>query len=117
MIFLFSLLACHNDSTDIAKAHPTVKVDELYAKPAPVDPLVFEEGVPDEADLLPVQRRERRRMNLFQLDKALLDLTGYRYDSFWEARGPLGQPDYREIINEVREPELFFQKFRYTKVF
>ena len=50
-------------------------------------------------------------MNIFQLNQALTDLTGHDYSILLEARGPLGQPDYLEIVNEVREPELFFQKF------
>ena len=71
----------------------------------------LEDSIVESADIIPVQARDRRRMNIFQLNQALLDLTGYEYSVLLEVNGPLGQPDYREVINEVREPELFFQKF------
>ena len=108
MMLTFLLFACHNDTPALQNSNNT---PGLYEKPAPFDPLGLEEGLPESVDIIPIQRRDYRRMNIFQLDKALLDLTGYSYQSLWKARGPLGQPDYQEIINEVREPELFFQKF------
>ena len=107
------MVACQTAETQQKPQQETPPLAEegLAERPAPVDSITLEESKLDSASILPVQRRDRRRMNIFQLNQALTDLTGYDYSILLEARGPLGQPDYREIINEVREPELFFQKF------
>ncbi len=113
LFFTVLLSACQSDPQASQQAEqPTRSNDEQIAgRPVPIDSLTLEESKLDSAYALPVQRRDRRRMNIFQLNQALTDLTGYDYTELLEARGPLGQPDYREIIHEVREPELFFQKF------
>ena len=106
-IGLCALVGCESEGLDTTEKHPP----QAYLMDDPIEKLELEDTTLGSGELVPVQRRDRRRMNIFQLNKALLDLTGYDYVQLLDAKGPLGQPDYREIIREVREPELFFQKF------
>ena len=108
MIGWFFFLSC---STEI-------KVHDTSSSPSLV--LTENEQVSTETFLPPptsgtsteiVQQRDRRRMNLLQLDSAIEYVTGHNYPAFWEAKASLGQPDYDQIIKEVREPELFFHNF------
>ena len=67
------------------------------------------ETVEESSDSIPV--RDLRRMNLDQLQHAIEEVTGHGYEGLNDASGALGKPDYIQIIKEIREPELFFQKY------
>jgi len=107
LMMTLGMIACDGGEANLEeKKSPTA-----YLMNDPIEKLELEDENLGTESIVPVQRRDRRRMNVFQLNKALLDLTGHDYVQLLDARGPLGQPDYREITREVREPELFFQKF------
>jgi hypothetical protein len=60
--------------------------------------------------------RERRRMNIDQLSRAIETATGRRWtedgeDLFVRLSGSLGKPDYLDSTDEVLAPGLLFQKF------
>ena len=90
---------------------PETAAQEPKLRPMPLQPLDITENQLDDAALVPVQRRDRRRMNVFQLNKAIKQVTGHDYPTLLDVKGSLGQPDYLAQVREVREPELFFQKF------
>ena len=107
MIFFLLCIACSTGN----KVRDSSAADGTAGSEDPFVDVVLDLAEPESVTTESVPFRDRRRMNLFQLDRALEDVTGHDYPKCWEATGSLGQPDYQEIIKEVREPELFFQKF------
>ncbi|MEC7983624.1 MAG: hypothetical protein VX278_00590 [Myxococcota bacterium] len=107
MIVFLLVVACSTESKvrDTSVSPVFVENDDISVDVIPE----LSNAESTDAESVPI--RDRRRMNLFQLDRAIEEVTGYDYPDFWKANGSLGQPDYQEIIKEVREPELFFQKF------
>ena len=110
MISILFTLAC---TTELESQEPpssppilTVENTEVDINPVPNPYETIEE---EPSVSIPV--RDRRRMNLDQLQRAVEEVTGHGYEGFDNASGAMGKPDYIQIVKEIREPELFFQKY------
>ena len=109
--FLFTL-ACTTEIESQEPSSPPLSPPELAVENTEIDihpvPNPYE-TVEEPSVSIPV--RDLRRMNLDQLQHAIEELTGHGYEGFDNASGALGKPDYIQIVKEIREPELFFQKY------
>jgi len=82
-------------------------MDRLGTSPLSPERIETEEGI-----------RNRKRMDLDQLDRALLDATGFRWlepgsdePMFEKLASTLGKPDYIQNTLEDLSPSLLFHKF------
>ena len=98
------------NNTSTGEPHPggdPVPMDRLGTSPLSPERVTAEEGV-----------RNRKRMDLDQLDRALLDATGFRWlepgsdePMFEKLASTLGKPDYIQNTLEDLSPSLLFHKF------
>ena len=120
LLFLFSC----SEAPISPNNPPPVDPPVTPKKPDPVDVSV---NPGDDVDLLPpalqpeAPYRERRRMDLDQLDATIRTVTGgigwtetqgnTEVNLFEDLASTLGKPDYLTITNEDLEPTAMFQKF------
>lgn len=126
---LLALTACGEPSADpetladVAVIDDMGPVADMFIAPDSPDPIPLGEDPALPVGLEPPHNpegpptRPRRRMNLDQLNKAMIQVSD---GIAWEVRGvnqfdqlsaTLGRPDYIQITAEVLEPTALFQKF------
>ncbi len=96
------------------------EVPEVVVEAPPAMPVDVGVGEGDPADLVPAPepgQRDRRRMDIDQLDATIQRVTGGLYwrvgdvSQFEALSATLGKPDYADSTNEDLAPSLLFQKF------